>query len=486
MVHKKQLMKKLTIRRLHGTVRKSLAQCGIGSGSRIVVAVSGGPDSLTLLDSLNHLRGETGFDIHGAHLNHKLRGEASDDDARFVRDSFENLGITYTISGADVTTYQKERRLSLEQAARELRYDFLASVAAEQNADAIATGHTADDQAETVLMHIIRGSGLTGLRGMEAVSRRTINGKDVTVIRPMLDVSRDEVLEYCRARKLDPRRDESNLSPEITRNRVRLELMPLLEQYNPSIRDALVRLSRSAAQDTAFIEANVDTEWNKTVQIQRGVAVIDRSRFQGLPSAIASHLLRRVVLQIKGDLEDVEQNHIADMARLMTGKVGASLNLPGALLFSVGYDEAKLSRMDYMQSPAQPVDGEHRLQIPGQTLIPGWSVSALILESHEKGTDGISNDTDACTATFDYNALGGDLHIRSRRPGDRIQPLGITHTRKVQDVLVDAKIPKQMRDGIPLVVSSKGIAWVVGCRIAHWARVKDTTTRKLVLRFERL
>ncbi|MCH7787615.1 MAG: tRNA lysidine(34) synthetase TilS, partial [Chloroflexi bacterium] len=352
--------KNKAVTRLHRHVRSALERSGLTSGKLLVVAVSGGPDSLALLYSLHSLKDELGLRLHGAHLNHKLRGDASDSDARFAAETFRGLGIAFTLEEADVAAFRQQHKLSLEEAAREVRYAFLARVAAEQHADAIALGHTSDDQAETVLMHIIRGSGLTGLRGMETVTRRVFDGKETALIRPMLQVSRKETLAYCRALELEPRQDESNLSLEFGRNRVRLELIPMLEQYNPAVRDALVRLSHSASQDMAYIQGQVDKVWRDVVSETQNCVTLNKNAFARLEPAIQGHLLRRAVSHAKGDLEDVEQNHVDDMARLMTGRAGRSLDLPGGLRFSVGYAEATLAPAEQDPCPLPPLDGEHR------------------------------------------------------------------------------------------------------------------------------
>ena len=231
-------------------------------GKRLLVAVSGGPDSLALLHALWQLRDEHELRLYGAHLNHGLRGAESDADAEFTADTFKRLEIPFTLDSADVAAYRTQHKLSLEDAARQVRYAFLSVAAAEHAADAITLGHTADDQAETVLMHIIRGSGLDGLRGMQTLDTRHIAGKPATLFRPLLGARRSETQAYCRALGLSPRIDASNQSPEFLRNHIRMELVPLLEQTNPSIHAALLRLAANATQDSDYIRAKADEVWN--------------------------------------------------------------------------------------------------------------------------------------------------------------------------------------------------------------------------------
>lgn len=476
---------KQAIARLERRVRSALERSGLAGGKLLVVAVSGGPDSLALLHALHRLEADLGLRLHGAHLDHRLRGRASEEDALFVAGTFRGLGIPGTVEAADVAAYRRQHRLSLEQAARQVRYAFLARVASEQGADAIALGHTADDQAETVLLHLVRGSGLAGLRGMALVARHVFDGRSVVLARPMLEITREETLAYCQALGLSPRQDESNLYPGMARNRVRLQLVPLLQQFNPAIRDALLRLSRSVARDLAHLEAEVERVWPGVVARQDDMLTLDRAAFSALDSAVQGHLLRRAVLEVKGDLEGMEQVHLEDMARLMSGPAGTSLDLPGGLSFAVGYGRATLARPGEEGCPLPPLEGQHRLQVPGETIIPGWRVTVRLARRGEGAgvPAALACAPDGTFARFDYEAMRGELWVRPRRPGDRFQPLGMAESKKLQDFMVDARVPRPWRDRVPLLVTPRGIAWVVGWRIAQWARVTEATSRELQVEF---
>ena len=476
------------VARVHRQVRGALEQVGLAPGKLLVLAVSGGPDSLTLLHALHHLQDDLDLRLHGAHLDHGLRGEASRADARYVADAFARLGIGLTLEEADVAGYRQTHRLSVEEAARKVRYAFLARVAAEQRADAVCLGHTADDQAETVLMHIIRGTGLTGLRGMEAAARSSINGAEVVLARPLLHITRRQTEEYCSALNLEPRRDESNLSVDLKRNRVRAELLPTLQDYNPRIREALIRLSHSAALDMDFIEEEVERQWGVVARLDDGLVSLDRGAFSQLPQSVQMHLLRRAFLAVKGDLEDMEQYHIEEMGRLMSSSAGRSLDLPGGLRFAVGYSDATLAPSALDLCPLPVLQGEHWLQVPGETLLAGWRVTADVVDRgpahHASDTDRTVAQSYATHAAYlDHDHLGGELRVRSRLPGDRFQPTGMAQGKRLQDFMVDAKIPRTWRDRVPLVVSSRGIAWVVGWRTAEWARARDEDPQRLELTF---
>jgi len=479
------------VRHLHRNVALMMEGARLSPGGLLVVAVSGGPDSLALLHALDHLREDLGLRLHVAHLDHGLRGDASIADAEFVVKTCGKLGIGLTVDRADVPSVIKRRRLSLEEAAREVRFAFLARVAKEQRADAIALGHTADDQAETVLMRILRGTGITGLRGMGSRSQRVVAGVEVVLLRPLLGVDRRSTEEYCRALELRPRRDESNLSPKMTRNRVRTELLPLMEHYNPAVREALIRLSRSAAQDAAYIDAETDTVWRQLARRVPGGVALDKTALLESCPALQSSLLRRAVLGVKGDLRNIDLSHIDDIARLADGPAGRSLDLPGGVQLSVGYSDVTLVRSGDAPESLPPLGGPHELATSGETELPGWTVSARLLDrSASIESTGPDNASDEAigrehTAYLDLDTLGGRLCVRSRIDGDRFQPLGMSHAKKLQDFMVNSKIPRGLRDRVPLAVSSKGIAWVVGWRIAEWAKVRDGGGRCLELRFQR-
>ena len=469
-----------TVDRVHSEVEAALRDSFAGASS-LVVAVSGGPDSMALLHALLHLRARLGLSLRGAHLDHGLRGDAGAADAAFAANAFDSAGIPCDVEKADVAAHRAAHRLSLEQAAREVRYAFLARVYREHGADAVALGHTSDDQAETILMHVVRGSGLTGLRGMEARSARRVEGTEVRFVRPLLDVTRADTEAYCRALGLRPRMDESNRSPDFTRNRVRAELLPLLEELNPSVRDALLRLSTAAARELSYLDGEVDRLWQDAAEVGQDRVALDRRTISRLPTALRSHALRRAVAAVKGDLDGVHLRHADDMMRLLKGPAGRAIDLPGGLRFHVGYDEAIVARADADLCPLPRLEGEHALTAPGETRVGAWRIAVRLVDRPDddalrRSGDGVAGDTAGgppavSLARMSRRAVESGLVLRTRRPGDRFQPLGAPGHKKLQDFMVDAKIPASWRDRVPLVVTPRGIAWVVGWRIAEWSRV---------------
>lgn len=462
-------------------LRSIKAQSILQVKDTVVVGVSGGPDSVCLLNILAGLQGELSIKLHVAHLNHMLRGAESDADAEYVANLAESLGIPATIARRDVRAYQTLHHCSLEEAAREVRYGFFGQVANSAGASCVALGHTADDQVETVLMHLIRGTGISGLGGMKPVSlwRSTREGVEIKIVRPLLGITREETESYCATHQLAPRRDTSNESPAYLRNRIRGELVPLLKSYNPNIRATLLRAARSAADDYAWLQQAASRVWAEVVRKEPGGLVLDTKAFALLHPALKRHLLRAVLEHLTGNLVDIEAVHIESMVETMAKPAGKMLNLPGGLVLSTGYGRAIIGPGE-RQGPFPALEGEHRLKVPGETLFSGWRVKASISRQQP------SKKAQGWSADLDLDLVGDELVVRNRRPGDRFQPLGMSQPKKLQDFMVDAKIPRAWRDRIPLVCSPDRILWVVGWRIDEQVKIASSTQRVLHLEFERL
>ena len=475
-----------SIQTLLDEIRRQTEACDL-VGSSLVVAVSGGPDSLALVHALHTLRHDLRLKLHAAHLDHGLRPEASAEDADFVRKTMRTLRVPLTIQKLDVAGFSRQRRLSLEDAARRLRYEFLSRVAAEEGADAVAVAHTLDDQAETVLMHILRGSGLTGLRGMQSDSTRFVSGRTLRLFRPLLSVPKSQTIAYCEANDLDPRLDESNLSLQFTRNRIRLDLMPSLEGFNPSVRLALARLAHSVSLDMDIIERDLESAAADILTDDPGSGVsLDRARFSHLHPSLQRHLLRRAVRKVGDDITDIQMSHVEEMVRLMSGTSGKWMNLPGNLSFLVDYERARILPADYDDWPLPSMGSTPlRISVPGNTTVDGWSVTVQFL--HGSARRGVQLLTEPqglrFSERFDSNRLSRNLHMRMRTPGDRFQPLGMDRDKSLKEFMIDTHIPQRWRDRVPLIESEGRIAWVVGWCIADWAKVRSDTQRVLEITF---
>ena len=496
----------------------------------VVVGVSGGADSVCLLHVLAEWRRTLGIRLHIAHLNHQLRGAESEADAEYVSNLAGSLGIPRTVESQDVAAYRTERNCSIEEAARELRYAFFAGVARKVGAHRIAVGHNRDDQVETILMHILRGTGVTGLSGLAPCSplaydslgmslpasspslpgsSRSLRAKrsNLLVVRPLLDITREETASYCQKHQLDPRIDSSNLSPSFFRNRLRLHLLPLLRQYNPNIDQALLRLADIAKEDDAFIEQQASGLWDQVARQENDAISLDKKRMAALPIALQRHLLRTAVTKLVGDARDIEASHIEAARGLLNKEPSKRISLPHGLICQGGYDELAITRhrsvtatplsviaSEAWQSqlppcPFPPLPDEFHLKVPGKRAFSGWNVMASIVRGqvtflssrHTMSTRERTQQSNL-VAHFDLEKTGMNLCVRKRRPGDRFQPLGMNMPKKLHEFMVDAKIPRSWRGRIPIVCTPQQIIWVVGWRIDD--RVKLAEASKEILRLE--
>jgi tRNA(Ile)-lysidine synthase len=450
----------------------------VSGGDKLVVAVSGGADSVCLLHILAKLQKELKIKLHLAHLNHQLRGTESEADAEYVAELAHQLGIPAAIEGRDVKGYQARQRLSLEEAAREVRYSFLAEVAGSIGTDRVAVGHTRDDHIETILMHLIRGSGTRGLRGLQPVTLWQSTEKRLTIIRPLLEISHQQTEDHCREHRLAPRLDASNLSLSPLRNRIRQQLLPLLESYNPAIAESLLRTGRIVADDIAFLDEQVARLWDEVARQQEKSLILDKERFDQLPPTLKRYLLRAAAGKLLGSAKDIEMRHIEEMMSLATKPAGKRLNLPGGLTFSIGYNQYQLATDLAALSPLPMLEGESQLNIPGETRLPGWRIKAIIIDREE------ITEKNNFIAYLDLAKTGDKLLVRPRRRGDRFQPLGLPQPKKLGEFMIDAKIPQAWRGEIPIVCSGEQILWVVGWRLDERAKVSQDTKKVLRLEFK--
>ena len=489
--------------RLLRHVAEALREAGLLEGRQpLLVAVSGGPDSLALLHLLLAVGRRYPLRLHVAHLNHGLRGAEAEGDALYVEQIASDTGLPFALESADVGEYRREHRLSWEAAAREVRYDFLSRTAESIGAAAVALGHTADDQAETVLMHLLRGTGLQGLRGMLTYTcwRNGQGNHGIALVRPLLKVTKEETQALCDARGLTPRHDSSNMDEHYARNRIRRDLLPRLAVYNPSIREALVRLAHTASRDLAYIDDQVRTAWPTVVTREPWGLRISRDAFLLLHPALQAHLLRRAWEELVGESAALSYAQVEAMLELTQEGGGDGLMKKGGegflkrggaglvkkvslgrgVRFHTGYQEL------VMESAATPSDqgaplGTTALSLPGKARIDGWRVTARLLDAPVTVAA-----AGPYLAYLDRTALGDGVQIRSQRNGDRFQPLGMEGTKRLKEFMIDAHVPRSWRERIPLLVVERGVAWVVGWRIAHWARVTEATRQVVEVVFSRV
>jgi tRNA(Ile)-lysidine synthase len=391
----------------------------------------------------------------------------------------KRLKIPATIESADVKSFQKKHRLTLEEAAREVRYSFLAVTAQKVGAEKAAAGHTANDHIETVLMHLIRGSGTRGLRGLLPDTRLKTNGGELRVIRPLLEISREETVNYCAEHNLKPRTDSSNLSSEPFRNKIRRKLFPELKKYNPQIAEALLRTARTAAIDTDFIDREARRISADIIKLKDDIVIIDKKSFLAVHPALQRQILRLSLEAMLGTLKDIESMHIESIMEALRKPAGKTISLPFGLNFHIDYDKYVLAKDTASLCPLPALEDEYSLNIPGRTSLPGWEIKASLVSPAARENDG------GFTACFDAAEAGRKLSVRKCLPDDRFQPLGMAAEKKLNRFMIDARIPRAWRSNIPIVCSGKGILWVAGWRIDERYRVRPDTRKVLKLEFKR-
>lgn len=463
-------------------------------GDTVVVGVSGGPDSLCLLDVLTELAVAGGWQLtlHVACLDHGLRPEAAAE-VEAVRREAAARGWAFHSQAADTRAHVAAHRLTLEEAARDLRYRFLAGVAASVGASTIAVAHTADDQAETVLMHFLRGSGLAGLRGMlpktavggwlSAANRQppVLPGGQppaLTLVRPLLTTTRAQVEAYCVERGLRPVQDPTNRDITFFRNRLRHELLPQLETYNPNLRAVLARTAEVMAGEYDLLQPVLEALWSRNAQADADQVAFDRARWRMLTLAEQRALLRRAIHHLRPELRDVDFSPVETAVRFShTAQSGRACDLFAGLCLAV--ESEKLIVRPWRLESSTP-DDLPLLTREGR-VAHGWRFDAV------EGTwprETIQNPSSSWRVYVDADRLSGPLLIRAPRPGDRFQPLGLAgHTTKLSDFLINRKVPRAWRARWPMVVSDEAIVWVAGLRLDERFRVTPETRRVMRLEF---
>lgn len=422
----------------------------IAQGDRIIVSVSGGPDSAALLHLLHRLSGEVGLTLHVFHMDHGLRGPDSTADAAYVRSFAERLGLPCTVVALQPGAL-KHQAGSLQANARTARYEALAALAHSIGDTKIALGHNRDDQAETVLMRFLRGAGARGLAGIPPV--RTEGS--LTYIRPLLEVPRNDIETYCRQHELFARLDQSNFEPTYLRNRLRLELLPhLAATYNPGIRENLAQLASVMRDEDEFLDTLAEESLQRCLAAGEGV-VLTGGVLLSEPLALARRVVRLAARRVAGAGYDLGLDSVTRVLEA-AGRPAGSLEvpLPDGLVVLVEYGLVRFRKA----GTEQPVpDLTWPLTVPGLTLVPEMGLEVTV---QRHGTP-----HGPLEAAFDPTTLPGPLTIRCRRPGDRIYPTGMEGSKKVQDLLIDAKVPKRLRDQVPLLVAGNEVLWVIGHRL---------------------
>ncbi|WP_235657094.1 tRNA lysidine(34) synthetase TilS [Clostridioides difficile] len=406
----------------------------IQKGDKIVLGLSGGPDSVCLLHVLNRLKKDFNIEIYAAHLNHQIRGIEAQKDALYVSKLCEDMGIVFFVKSINVPKYCENEGLSLEEGARKLRYEMFYEIKDKIKANKIAIGHNLNDQAETVMMRIMRGTGLKGLKGIDYI-------RDNCIIRPILDVERNEIEEYCEAYNLNPRIDKTNLENIYTRNKIRLDLLPYMkDNFNSNVIESIVRMSNSLKSDNDYIEKEAEAKFREVSNIkEKGFVEINLDDFVCLHDAIKVRVLRNSIKHILGDTNFVDQRHIEDIMSLEdNSKVNKMLTLPRNIFVYRKKDSIILTNEEIVNEEI-----EFYYNVPSNGFIKIKELKQII-ETQVMSIDRYkSMKLDNSSKGFDFNKVKGGIVIRSRRQGDKIKlAMG---SKKVKDFIHRFKNPKRRK-----------------------------------------
>ncbi|NGM85484.1 tRNA lysidine(34) synthetase TilS [Paenibacillus sp. 7124] len=451
-------------------------------GDVIVVAVSGGPDSVALLHVLHEISvSRMPLTLICAHVNHGFRAESAEE-AELVRSIAEGLGIPFELAELNIPSFMKESGLGPQEAAREKRYEFLLNTAKRRGARSIALAHHEDDQAETVLMRLLRGSGLSGLAGMRF--KRT--EKNVELIRPFLRINKAAILEMCRQRGYLYAEDPSNEQTKYTRNAVRLEVLPFLTRYNPQLGRSLTQLAEIAGAEDDFMEAAAAGCFAGNVRQEQGKCTLDRADFAALPSALQRRLIKLILNYLSADTPEIDFPKVESVRR------GILQHMPTVWSLDLGRGLTCMRQYNIIYFLSAPLDHQASYVYRVSSLQPrielGEIGKAITMTLAQRENEAVPRGEGGnLSARFDYKELVFPLTIRSRLPGDTIKVLGLNGSKKVKDIYIDDKIPSTERSRIPLVCDGLGnIVWIPGVRRSVHAAVGDDTDSVLLLSIEDL
>lgn len=446
----------------------------IENGDKVVLGISGGPDSICLLHILNRLKEEMDIEIYAAHLNHQIRGLEAQKDALYVSKICDDMGITLFVKSMNVPKYCLDNGLSIEEGARKLRYEMFDEIKNKTKSNKIAVGHNLNDQAETILMRIMRGTGLQGLRGIEYIRE---NG----VIRPILDIDRKDIEAYCKHYDLNPRIDESNLENIYVRNKVRLELIPyMMNNFNPNIIESIVRMSNSLKNDSDYIEDESNIKYKEVSSKIEDSINIDIKGYTNLHKSIKTRILRKAIKDLLGDTNFIDQKHIEDIIELESeSKLDKKITLPRGLFAYRRKNNIILTTREIIN---KDIEFCYNMPINGFIKIKELD---MIVETQTMNIDRYkSMKSDKMSKGFDFNKIKGGIIVRSREQGDKIKLSA--GSKKIKQLFIDLKIPKEERCKIPIIVDNEDIMCVGNQRISENYKIDVNTKEVLKISFKKL
>lgn len=446
----------------------------IKKGDKIVVGLSGGPDSVCLLHILSRMKDEWDLEIYAAHLNHQIRGIEAQKDAFYISKLCEEMGITFFIKSINVPEYCEKNGVSIEEGARQLRYEMFSEIKDKTKANKIAIGHNLNDQAETILMRIMRGTGLQGLKGIDYI-------RDGVIIRPILDIERKDIEEYCKHYKLNPRIDQSNLESIYTRNKIRLDLIPYMkDNFNSNVIESIVRMGNSLRSDNDYLENEALIKFKDISKINSDSVELKINSYTNLHSAIKVRVLRNAIKQILGDTNFIDQRHIDDIIELEDeSKIDKVINLPRGIFVYRKKDSIIITNKEIVIEEL-----EFCYNIPSNGFIKIREIG-VVIETQVMSIDKYKRSkSDKSCKWFDFNKIEGGIVARNRRTGDKIKLSG--GSKKIKDLFIDIKIPKEDRSKVPIIADSQGILSVGNIRNSENYKIDSQTKEVLKVSFKKI
>ncbi|MDD4089945.1 MAG: tRNA lysidine(34) synthetase TilS [Tissierellia bacterium] len=440
----------------------------INSEDNILLALSGGPDSVFLFHNLRKLRETLSFNLYASHINHMYRGKDAMHDEEFVRKLCDKYGIKLFVKRKNATEYAKELKVTEEEAGRVLRYDFFKENLKEVGGGKVALAHNLNDQAETVLQRIIRGTGIDGLSAMSF-------GKD-NLIRPMLNVSRDEIMNYLHENNYEYCIDITNTQDIYGRNKIRLNLIPYLEQnFNPNIQASLYRMSETMERDKKIIEKYVAQKFSEALKEKNeNRIVLDLKMLKYLDIGEIGRIIRRGIEELKGNTVNIEMKHIDNAINLISsGKTGKKLNLTDGFTIEISYDNFIINKTVEIVS-----DFEYNIVLNRINHIDEINKDLVVTVADIEDMTEV-NIKDKEIISVDYDLIKGSLVARNRRPGDSMIPCGMRGSKKIKDIFIDLKIPKEERESKLIIADDENIIWLEGYRINDKYKVSAVTKKTL-------
>lgn len=437
----------------------------IEKGDRIVVGVSGGPDSLCLLNLLNSLKDKYELELIVVHINHSLRDEA-DFEENYVKEISQELGLKFCSKKVDINELSGLQKRSAEEIAREVRYAFFREILTKNDADKIAVAHNKNDNAETVLMNIIRGAGNEGACGIDNIHKE--------IIRPLISITRKEIEDYCAEKSLVPMIDKTNFETVYTRNKVRNLVLPMLKEINPDIVESLNRFSEIVKDEEEFIKEYLDSIYKKIVRNENKELYIEKEEFLKLKIGLKRRILRMAIYEFAGTLKDVSFKTVNNaINEIEYSKNGNLIKIvPGVKIF-VEYNKLK-----FVEEKLEIEDYVYELNIPGKVYlkeINKW-ISVEIKNAEDVGI----TEKNPNIHFFDIAKTGKKLYVRNRKNGDYFYPTGMDGKKKVKDFFSDIKLERKKRDEIPIVTNEEEIIWIVGLRSSR-KFLKDKSTKEVII-----